>query len=244
MLRLPDAKESIVSCWNSMALRISSASLSRSLERICAPRCARASAPIPSSALLTHHRAIVNAFGTSSWTRNEHGGSAAAAGNSASLVVEHASSETPIPGATLSPGDKMVMLYTCKVCEVRSARVISKAAYQEGVVLVRCPGCLKLHLVADHLAYFEDDGVNVEQVLAKRGEAVRSGHISPGSDAHVCEFSPADVAVLSSLTKSVNLRTGEEVPVGGGSEKKQQAAISVSSATMLDHGKSGHGGVR
>ena len=31
-----------------------------------------------------------------------------------------------IPGATHSAGDKMVMLYTCNVCEVRSARVITK----------------------------------------------------------------------------------------------------------------------
>lgn len=72
-----------------------------------------------------------------------------------------------------SPGDKFVMVYTCSVCETRSAKTISKHAYYKGVVLVRCPGCENLHLVADRLGWFEDDSTDVESLLQQKGEKVR-----------------------------------------------------------------------
>ncbi|CAI5732726.1 unnamed protein product [Hyaloperonospora brassicae] len=76
------------------------------------------------------------------------------------------------PGIETS-GDKFVMVYTCSVCETRSAKTISKHAYYNGVVLVRCPGCENLHLVADRLGWFEDESADVESLLAQKGEKVR-----------------------------------------------------------------------
>jgi hypothetical protein len=68
-----------------------------------------------------------------------------------------------------------LFVYTCKVCGERSERKISKRAYHHGVVLVKCPGCSKNHLVADNLKWFEDQPVNVETMLKARGESVTTG---------------------------------------------------------------------
>lgn len=59
------------------------------------------------------------------------------------------------------------------VCETRAAKTISKHAYYHGVVLVRCPGCENLHLVADRLGWFEDESTDVETLLQRKGENVK-----------------------------------------------------------------------
>ncbi|KAK8806026.1 hypothetical protein WA171_007112 [Blastocystis sp. BT1] len=76
-----------------------------------------------------------------------------------------------IPGSKTT-SDVMIIVFTCKVCNTRAARKMSKEAYNHGVVLIRCPGCNNLHLIADHLGYFDDNSTNVEQILAQKGEKV------------------------------------------------------------------------
>jgi len=49
---------------------------------------------------------------------------------------------------------------------------ISKVAYNEGVVLVRC-ACDKLHLVADRLGWFDDDSTDIEKIVRDRGDEVK-----------------------------------------------------------------------
>lgn len=53
----------------------------------------------------------------------------------------------------------------------------SQQAYNHGVVLVRCPGCQGLHLIADRLGYFAEGGTDMEQLAAAAGETVVKGSL-------------------------------------------------------------------
>jgi protein import protein ZIM17 len=66
----------------------------------------------------------------------------------------------------------MLMVFTCAKCETRAVKAFSKRAYEEGVVLVQCPGCQKRHVIADHLGWF-GERQNIEDILREKGEQVQ-----------------------------------------------------------------------
>ncbi len=71
----------------------------------------------------------------------------------------------------------MVLAFTCKKCDTKNTKFISKLAYDKGVVIVKCGGCFNNHLIADNLGWwpdFAEKGIkNVEDILASKGESVR-----------------------------------------------------------------------
>lgn len=60
---------------------------------------------------------------------------------------------------------------TCKVCECRTIKYISKKEYHHGVVIVTCLSCVSKHLIADRLGCFGDER-NIEQIMHQQGEQV------------------------------------------------------------------------
>ena len=88
-----------------------------------------------------------------------------------------------LPPGVKTAGPKMLLRFTCTNAgpdapppgTVRThTKTISKKAYEEGVVLVRCGCCNRPHLIADNLGWF---GLpeNIETILARRGEEVQRG---------------------------------------------------------------------
>ena len=60
---------------------------------------------------------------------------------------------------------------------------------EQGIVLVKCPGCNNRHLIADNLGWFKQEATNdgklknVEDLVKAKGEHVRRGTIT-GDEIH------------------------------------------------------------
>lgn len=106
-----------------------------------------------------------------------------------------------VPGTTNTKQKTLAIIFTCTKCNTRSAKQFTEHAYKKGVVLVRCPGCQNLHLIADRLGWFDDDndggssgeGWDIEKAMARAGEHVRA---VTGED--VLELTTDDIAGKSS----------------------------------------------
>ena len=92
-------------------------------------------------------------------------------------------------GKSIFPEPKMLIGFTCKVCDHRSHHTMSKNAYKHGTVLIQCPGCRSRHLIADHLNWFDSANTGqrtIEEWLKARGEPI-STHLDP-----LLEWTPED----------------------------------------------------
>ncbi|RKP25491.1 DNL zinc finger-domain-containing protein [Syncephalis pseudoplumigaleata] len=74
--------------------------------------------------------------------------------------------------AASSTDGRLLLAFTCNRCGHRQARHLSRRAYYTGVVIIQCDGCKSKHLIADHLDWFRDGGITVEQLMREKGESV------------------------------------------------------------------------
>ena len=108
-----------------------------------------------------------------------------------------------IPGTTVGKGRKLAIVYTCTVCETRSAKQFTENAYLHGVVMVRCPGCKNLHLIADRLVWFDDtdsqhfDLSSLERMTGQKVKRV--------GDDNVWEVSLEDLVGKDKMRKILNM---------------------------------------
>ncbi|KAI8811946.1 DNL zinc finger-domain-containing protein, partial [Cladochytrium replicatum] len=66
---------------------------------------------------------------------------------------------------------RILIAFTCKVCNTRNTKHMSKLAYEKGVVMIRCEGCSNTHLIADHLGWFDSLSPpgTIEDILKREG---------------------------------------------------------------------------
>jgi protein import protein ZIM17 len=112
---------------------------------------------------------------------------------------------TNLPGTGSKSGQKkLAIVFTCTVCHTRSAKQFTEQAYRKGVVLVRCPGCENLHLIADRLGVFEDQGADgkgwdIEKAMANIGE-----NVTAVNNDNVLELTVQDVVGTDKMNEILN----------------------------------------
>ncbi|KAK0631664.1 DNL zinc finger-domain-containing protein [Immersiella caudata] len=86
------------------------------------------------------------------------------------------------PEQPRSPPPSYELIFTCTPCSTRSRHTISKQGYHHGTVLVTCPECRNRHIIADNLKIFGDKKINIEDILAERGQSIKKGTVSAEGD--------------------------------------------------------------
>lgn len=106
-----------------------------------------------------------------------------------SLVIE-----PRVQGVPAHSAGNYLFAYTCAPCGERQTRSLSKRAYHHGVVVLRCQGCERLHLVADNLGWFGEGTTSAEALAERAGEQPLRLVAGPGLARELRERLPAQLA--------------------------------------------------
>lgn len=78
-----------------------------------------------------------------------------------------------IKGIKAPNNENYIIQFTCKKCDNRLTRMFTKHAYHKGIVLIQCDKCLRNHLIADNIGWFNDNKnkpENIEEILKEKKE--------------------------------------------------------------------------
>ena len=114
--------------------------------------------------------------------------------NAAAVPSTSAGDAKDVQGTAEERANKRKDLYMMFRRQVRDspAKGFSRQAYENGVVIVRCPGCQVQHLVADRYGWFGEPG-SVEDFLKGRGETVVTGKAGTEDDDGTLEIDRAQL---------------------------------------------------
>jgi protein import protein ZIM17 len=90
---------------------------------------------------------------------------------------------------------------------------MSKQAYTQGVVIIKCDGCKSLHLMADHLGWFDSSSKapgTIEEIMAAKGESVTRLKFDPS----VIEAGKEQKSQIDSLLQKASPEDLQEIEDG------------------------------
>ncbi|XP_011302804.1 DNL-type zinc finger protein-like isoform X2 [Fopius arisanus] len=106
---------------------------------------------------------------------------------------------------------KMRIMFTCRKCETRNSKVMTKLAYEKGVVIIKCDGCKNNHLIADNLGWFGpvEAKRNIEKIMKMQGHTVKRLQVY-GSDTF--EVVKKDEKMEMTKDEPVEIPEGQPLP--------------------------------
>lgn len=126
-----------------------------------------------------------------------------------------------IPGTRAGKtGRQLAIVFTCAVCEMRSAKQFTENAYLHGVVLVRCPGCQNLHLIADRLGWFDDtESHQFDLTVLEQMTGQKVHRIGDNKDGGVSQVSLQDLVGKEKMQQILQAHQEQQVENDKGEDK-------------------------